>query len=242
MVTGLKRVVSESAETKSAEEQELTRRVLRDSDRLSHRLGESTSPREYLGGGLKRRNELHQLHHGYRVDCERGGVSSASGLSITRWAGSEAGVEVLGLGEVASDDGNSSQKWKPTQWEARSGPQAAAILLREMLDVLLARMAPAGRALAREAKIFSLSGSDSETASMAMLTSPNASIPLTDLSLLLAASASSCDSLPFCTSLASSVSANLSPLASCASELSASSTSTLAVCKRARLAGFSVAE
>lgn len=125
-----------------------------------------------------------------------------------------------------------------------AGMAAAAIEVREMEDVLEARIAEGGQKVARLAKILRLSGKDSETAydtssgmtwsvvrrtSTTRSTELNASGPST-ATIRARASTDSCSvSLPFLTSLAKRVSRKARPLDTTAGELSATRTFTLAV-------------
>ena len=106
---------------------------------------------------------------------------------------------------------------------------AAAISVMEMEDVFVARTAWGGQVRARVAKIERLSSTISGTASITMSTSPRSSILVEGVSRARAASASDCESFCFCTSLASSLSANARPLSRFCGEVSMTVTGTLAV-------------
>ena len=111
---------------------------------------------------------------------------------------------------------------------------AAAILVMEMLEVLVARIAWEGQMRARSEKIFCLSEGISGTASMTMSTSLRSSMLVVGCRRERVWSAISWVILDFETSLERSLSANAMPLSSAACWLSTSVMGTEAFCAATR--------
>lgn len=110
----------------------------------------------------------------------------------------------------------------------------AAILVIDMDEVLVARMACDGQICASCEKILCLRSGISGTASITKSTSDRSSIDVLEVNRSLAAAASSFEILPFPTSFSRSLSANFRPLSIDAWELSINRTGTEALCAATR--------